>query len=281
MTTSEQQANAPWTWYYARNGKQYGPVSSDALREALGRGEVGLEAFVWSPGMREWRRAADVAAVRELAAQAGIVPPPLPHDAQPAGMGRASAGAYAPPMSTPPHSSAGAVPPATSITHQPHPWRRWGARMIDTFVAGIALLLLMGMADVGTNLLENQIAMSIAITLFMIPFEATCIALWQQTAGKALLNIHVRRSDGRPLSWSDAARRTWSVVFEGMALGFPIIALITTVRQYNALSRTGAATYDRELGYLVSPGPISGGRLVVVFAVVAGIVWLIALGSQN
>lgn len=48
-------------WYYAKHGKQEGPIPEQALCEMLARGEVTPEDLVWKEGMRVWTPAGEVA----------------------------------------------------------------------------------------------------------------------------------------------------------------------------------------------------------------------------
>jgi hypothetical protein len=274
---NKRQSITPWIWYYVSGGRQHGPVSMTDLGDILRRGEIGLDALVWTPGMAAWRAGSDIAAVRELAVQLGVAPPPLPVDPE---LSRASSHTAPPiPLSDTAFTVGGKGPP-TVVRSEAHPWRRWFARMIDAFVAAFVLGVAMTMLGIGAELRRNEIGMSMATVLFMIPFDATCIALWQQTAGKALLNIHVLRQDGRPESWLSAARRTGNVAVFGMAVGFPFVSLFTLYHQYRQLTKAGTTSYDREHGYLVTHGPVTGGRLVALLMFLALVAWLIALGAR-
>lgn len=42
-------------WYYARDGKQQGPVDDDALAQLLTRGELTPDTLVWNESMTEWQ----------------------------------------------------------------------------------------------------------------------------------------------------------------------------------------------------------------------------------
>jgi uncharacterized RDD family membrane protein YckC len=41
-------------WYYARDGQQFGPVTSAALQEMAGKSQLAREDLVWSEGMDRW-----------------------------------------------------------------------------------------------------------------------------------------------------------------------------------------------------------------------------------
>jgi hypothetical protein len=47
-------------WYTGRDGKQEGPFSDERLRELIASGVVRGDTLVWSTGMTNWTKAADV-----------------------------------------------------------------------------------------------------------------------------------------------------------------------------------------------------------------------------
>lgn len=47
--------------YYASNGQRHGPMSEEDFHDLVRRGVIAPEALVWTSGMAEWRRLAEVA----------------------------------------------------------------------------------------------------------------------------------------------------------------------------------------------------------------------------
>ena len=47
-------------WYYAKQGKQFGPVSEEELIAIARSGAIKADDFVWTPGMDNWARAASI-----------------------------------------------------------------------------------------------------------------------------------------------------------------------------------------------------------------------------
>ena len=41
-------------WYYAKDGQQNGPVSTDEILRLVGTGSIGPRGLVWREGMVEW-----------------------------------------------------------------------------------------------------------------------------------------------------------------------------------------------------------------------------------
>jgi len=66
-------------WHYAKNGKQYGPVSSQRLRRLATDGELTPTDFVWKDGMLHWASAGKVAGLFENTSPPQLpLPPKLP-----------------------------------------------------------------------------------------------------------------------------------------------------------------------------------------------------------
>ena len=59
-------------WYYAKNGKQEGPVSAESLQSMIVSGAVAPTDLIWREGMAEWTPAGQVAEF----SGGGIVAPP-------------------------------------------------------------------------------------------------------------------------------------------------------------------------------------------------------------
>ena len=66
-------------WYYAKDGQQNGPVSTDEILRLVGTGSIGPRDLVWREGMVEWKAAGEVPelAPRPPAAPSQASPPPV------------------------------------------------------------------------------------------------------------------------------------------------------------------------------------------------------------
>ncbi len=64
------------SWFVAINGKQEGPYSETEFRDLLANGVVNAETLVWSEGMTNWQRAADIPGL--LAGGGRAAAPPMP-----------------------------------------------------------------------------------------------------------------------------------------------------------------------------------------------------------
>ena len=85
-------------WYYAKHGKQEGPVPVERLRAMIASGEVGPSDLVWREGMPEWIPAARAT---ELSSPGSVdsSPPDEGQQVTPAGVAQPG---YEPPLS--PHA---------------------------------------------------------------------------------------------------------------------------------------------------------------------------------
>ncbi|MBP90089.1 MAG: hypothetical protein CMJ64_25845 [Planctomycetaceae bacterium] len=75
-------------WYYARDGKQLGPVSAEALHRLAREGQLNGDNLVWRAGMEKWEKAAAVGIGGEIepppvAPVSSPPPPPVAHPAAP------------------------------------------------------------------------------------------------------------------------------------------------------------------------------------------------------
>jgi hypothetical protein len=62
-------------YHVAVGGQSQGPFPVDQVIAGIGQGTIKPDTLVWSPGMAQWARAADVP---QLASAFGTPPPPLP-----------------------------------------------------------------------------------------------------------------------------------------------------------------------------------------------------------
>jgi hypothetical protein len=67
------------SWFYASEGKQQGPFPEIQLREFIGRGAITADTLVWTEGMANWQRAAEIPGLLPD----GSGPPRVPHSGAP------------------------------------------------------------------------------------------------------------------------------------------------------------------------------------------------------
>jgi hypothetical protein len=64
-------------WYYARDGKQQGPVGSEELKRLAAAGQLRPTDLVWKDGMADWLAAAKVRGLFPAAVEAVSIPDPV------------------------------------------------------------------------------------------------------------------------------------------------------------------------------------------------------------
>jgi len=190
-------------WYYAKEGKQLGPVSFEALARLAAEGAIQPSDLVWKRGMAQWTAASAVDGLVPPGAPARATVPPVPEtvaDAEPAPDLRGAGFAV-----------------------------RCGARIIDMvyvavlgLVAGVfggILILLIGSAErlrssSGMNL--TGLATAFLGTIF---YHALCEGMYGATLGKRLLGLRVVSEDGSPVDVKRALIRTAAFYIDGLFFG--------------------------------------------------------------
>ncbi len=62
------------SWYYSKNGTQFGPVAEEELSGKIASGEVSGADLIWQEGMTDWKPASQVPAFQ---GSAPMAPPPV------------------------------------------------------------------------------------------------------------------------------------------------------------------------------------------------------------
>jgi len=107
------------------------------------------------------------------------------------------------------------------------PWRRFWARSFDLSLYTLAASLLL------YDFRDREVLTAIVPLVFMVILEPLLLKLFGTTPGKAIFGIRVTDLEGNRLDYDTAMNRTWTVMWEGMALNIPIISLYF---QYKSLS---------------------------------------------
>jgi len=254
-------------WYYVDpKGETAGPVDFGGLVEAFRANGTGLDTMVWIDGMAGWAKAAETPTIVErLRQRRSTVPPPRGPGAVPAARidsSRAEA--------------------SFELTADTHPWRRFFARRLDTFLGGFLFAFVFGLLYVLAAVLSpasaallgsflNEWVIILPIIPFIWVFEALCLSSFGTTPGKALYGISMRRN-GELLSFRLAFWRAFTVFVKGEGLWIPLVVLITNSIGYTALTRDGQTTWDRDGDIVVRHRPFSVLRIVVLI-----VIWPLAL----
>ncbi len=131
----------------------------------------------------------------------------------------------------------------TKNTGNKYAWALFFARYTDRQFFRFILAFLINLFTHSKIHFLNPI--DFVITLFIWLFvEAALLASWGTTPGKWLFGIKVRDQKGNLLLFNKALQRSFLVWLKGMALGLPIIKLITNVIAYGKLMKLGKTTWD-------------------------------------
>ena len=262
-------------WFVAEDGVQTGPFPVSVVRERLRRGDLAMDALVWSEGMADWVPAQRVRLLVE--------PPPAP----PA----AGTPAVPPPPYAAPSGEVVAASPAASARaasrESTHAWTRFGARVVDlTLFQALAI----GLLHAATGFAPDPFTANLWTVLVTVgllgawtPFEAWFLARYGATPGKWAFGLRVLHPDGSRLTFAEAWRRAAMVWALGLGLGLPVLQLILSALAWKDLSDTGTTVWDRRVGAVVRyerPGALQR-VLVTLFFLFLFLTFLDALGQMS
>ncbi len=255
------------SWYYSETGDHStGPISLEDLGRILGSKTNSENFLVWSPGMSDWTKAGNLADLKRYFQQ--HTPPPL----------RVS-----------PTDAIATVPVKSATQSSLHPWRRYFARILDTYVFILIFFVFLGIAfpelfaddpKHPSSRANEYLYSLIGVAAYAI-FETFCLNIFGRTFGKFLYGIRVTPKTGNQITFLVALKRSLAVWVRGFGLGIPIVALITASVAYSTLKRDKQTTWDRDFNLVVlhrDPSIFKWVIIAVVWAFLLSIwVLLIAL----
>lgn len=149
-------------------------------------------------------------------------------------------------------------------------WRRFGARLLDTFIHSTigASLIFMPLGFFAPQTAYELVSLferpefkiiDVIVGTFLAAFVgAIPIAFFGRTIGKWIFGLRVLREDGSPIGVASATKRELAVWVNGLALGIPIASAITQAFAFRRLTQNGATTWDQgQFSVVYRP---SGGR---------------------
>lgn len=237
--------------FLAENGLKTGPFLPWEVRSRVERGEVGMDTLGWHEGCEVWIPLRDLPAL-------GITARGLPGGEETAGAGEV------PSMSSPVAVAA----TAAGMDARARPWQRFAARMFDLIFWFTLIALAMEPFGGGFVNVLTQPAWIVGSQLLMVLGEATCLALFGTTPGKALLGLRVVAKGGAsaPMAFSPALQRALLVYAVGSPTYLPgYITVCAWIFHHVSLTKHGASWWDRRLGSEVHGSPATWRRSVVFF----------------
>ncbi len=283
VETAPESPAESGTWYYMSDGHMVGPCEMEELQTALAVGVLPADTIVWAPGMTDWQPIGDVVNISEIAplaaaetevsfgSEEAIDEPATPAYAMSVGAASAVAEmADENPIAQ--HAIEKAEAAAAMDTEAyaviaalgdtgPHPWRRWFARLVDMTAASFVLGIVIGIFAPNSTIFNSNIGSTILMLLVWAAAEPFVLVHFENTPGKALLNMHLRTQEGRSLTLEQAVHRSLRVWFFGLAGGLPLISLFTMAAARKKLVQEGSTSWDREGGIVVAHGEIGPGRV--------------------
>lgn len=173
------------------------------------------------------------------------------------------------------------------------PWRRCFARSLDFLLCSLLWYFLQGLVlrksilhmDTGGNILATAAALALMLLL-----EPLFLHFFRTTPGKWVFGLGLTRSDGSPLGYGEALRRTGRVLVFGLGLRIPIAGFITTAyawhrnrnRREQLWEQWDEAYEDRASGQFWDSAlrfravPLFLGAYVAVFFALAGLEFHVA-----
>ena len=164
------------------------------------------------------------------------------------------------------------------------PWRRYGARILDSVTSGTAAFIIIALAwyqlaplsaDAFFSMLDTRAGRFLDLFVTLIAagiVNAIVLASTGSTFGKLIFGIKVARLDGSPLNLVESFQREIKVWMVGLGLGIPLISLITMLMSYKALTKDGHASWDagkHQVLYRQSSGQVALNVLGIVLIVAA------------
>jgi uncharacterized RDD family membrane protein YckC len=203
-------------WYYGEGPNELGPIDESGLASLVRSGAISGESQLRQDASSEFVRAGDAFPDLFLAP---------------------------------------ASPPGTWVDTKPHPWRRYGARMIDNLIVGGLTWGLIGLflgvfapsqvqALAQIDKLPGGAIIDLLLTLASaMPGNALMIGLTGLSLGKWIFGARVLRN-GRPIGFRSALGREFEVWWRGLACGVPIISLVTLSAQCTLLESKKRTPWD-------------------------------------
>lgn len=154
---------------------------------------------------------------------------------------------------------------------EPHPWIRYGARYIDSFLYSFCFGFVLGILDKAFSYqvqMNPLVLTALAVTSGTLLLEPYFLSSLGTTPGKWLFQVRIRNVNGSHLSFDQAIQRSLRVVVRGLGLGVPMIAIPLMIYQYRRLKSKGRTSWDEHLNVLSSHRKIGEARTFSALALI-------------
>ncbi len=165
---------------------------------------------------------------------------------------------------------------------KPRPWLRYWARSIDILIGCFIVAYSWSYIHPSSYsaLVEYVYEYLLTGVLYGIWLfvEALIVSMFGTTPGKWLFNLYVLDREGNKLNYSLALKRSFLVLYRGLGLGIPIVALFTSIKAYGKLTSNIFTSWDLDCGTVTISKKNSTPKIVlstvIVIALFAGLIYL-------
>lgn len=179
------------------------------------------------------------------------------------------------------------VAPPEGWDREPHPWRRYGARIIDVELFSVLVLGLAGVLigfyapdPIYFWVIEEarwkDLLVYSPLSWIIGAIAVAMLLRWAGTTpGKFIFGLRVVPADDRPLTFRRLARREALLLVWGIAFAIPLLSFIAAVASFVRLQDGRQSFWDEETGLIVEGRHLTGLTLVGVTAgglLVAGLI---------
>src|SRR5687767_4246760 len=170
-------------WRFVRDGREFGPVSLNELREMTAANQLPPSSLVWRPGMGEWTELRTIIGSESVAGG----------------------------LSSAPGGTLNYYAPANDFVYAGF-WLRVLAQVIDAALLLALLLTVVALSDVLTGGWEPSALLEPLLTLMAhagvwLYYAAQEASQRQATVGKRLVGLKVTDTTGAPISFGHATGR--------------------------------------------------------------------------
>jgi len=136
-----------------------------------------------------------------------------------------------------------------------HPWRRLGARAVDsimvTIILQLSIKILLASSIVNLEAIEKVsksfFFMTVIGYVMLAPIEALFLSKFGTTPGKTLCGITVLNKYGEKLTYFEAFERNLMILLYAEGLGLhPLVSLVTRLVSYQKLTKSGTTFWDKD-----------------------------------
>lgn len=272
-------------WYTDREGR-HGPVPEQKLVELIRARSLPPDVTVWTEGLSQWKRVAEVDALFPGLSRVRAAAPA--HAAGPGAAERPSrATTQAESPYAPPRAPVAEIerPVAELEGDLDVPWRRFLARQLDWFIflvatVVVAAVVLAFLADPGTADRMLSAGGGWPFILMCLPVAhvlmGLCVGILGNTPGKWLLALRIQKLAGEA-TLGDYIRRELRCWIYGAALGLPLVCIIPYLHNHTIVKRGERPSWDDATGFVVT-GRRPLGALRVIGFVAACVVAVVLQG---